>query len=687
MALPTAGQGTVRLAGVAVTAGQVFTPAEAATLTFTPNTGFAGTATFTFNVTDNTGRRSDASAYTTLAGATGTTYSIPVVAGTNPVAVNDAASTGLATAVTFNVTGNDTFTSPSTSINPATVDLIPGTTAIDNTLVTVAGTFTTVGVAAGSVKFTPVSNFTGVATGTYSVQDNQTLTSNAGTLSVTVSASCQASFLDNSTSFNGLTAEYYAGDISNLSAAAVNTFLARVPGQRQVDGPVNYLNGGGAWPVSASIAPGSPPQTFSARYRGSVYLKAGTYTFTVNSDDATYLFVGPDALTSNPVFPATTAPSAGAVPGSANSATSLFINNGGGHGGPRWQRHFCGGYRRPLRPANAVRASAAGHAFAGSLGPGGAVRIFTGAPVPAGADTIVIQEDTDGGEREVEIREASPPGRFIRPAGLDFRSGDALLRAGQRLDARRLALAAAMGHAHLPVRRRPLVAILATGDELVLPGEAAGPDQIVASNPYALRAIVERAGGEALDLGIARDTLPDLQRCIGAAREAGADLLVTLGGASVGDHDLVQTALARDGMELGFWRVALRPGKPLMHGRLGRTLLIGLPGNPVSSIVCGILFVAPAIRALLGDPDAGQDPSEAARLAADLPDNDGRQDYLRASLTRGADGVAEVEAQSRQDSSMLAVLAGSEALIVRPPHAPPAKAGDPCRIIRLDRFC
>ena len=318
---------------------------------------------------------------------------------------------------------------------------------------------------------------------------------------------------------------------------------------------------------------------------------------------------------------------------------------------------------------------------------GEAVRIFTGAPVPEGADAIAIQEDTDLGETEVEVRERPVPGRFIRPAGLDFREGETLLHAGDRLDARRLALAAAMGHAVLPVRRRPRVAVVATGDELVRPGEAAGPDQIVASNPYAVRAIVERAGGETVDLGIARDTLPDLDRAITAARDEPADLLVTLGGASVGDHDLVGAALASSGMELGFWRIALRPGKPLMHGKLGPMLLIGLPGNPVSSIVCGVLFIVPAIRALLGDPHAGDDPTEAAVLGSDLPENDARQDYMRASLIRGSEGDLVATAGSRQDSSMLATLAVSEALIVRAPHAPAARAGDRCRIIRLDRYC
>ncbi|HEU4519049.1 MAG TPA: gephyrin-like molybdotransferase Glp [Microvirga sp.] len=334
-----------------------------------------------------------------------------------------------------------------------------------------------------------------------------------------------------------------------------------------------------------------------------------------------------------------------------------------------------------------IGTSAAGHGFPGAVGPGEAVRIFTGAPVPAGADAIVIQEDSEAADGRVTVREAPKPGRFVRPAGLDFRRGDALLHAGARLDARRLALAAAMGHGTLAVRRRPRVAIVATGDELVRPGEPAGPDQIVASNPYAIAAIVEKAGGEALDLGIALDTFEALEERIGAARHAEADILVTLGGASVGDHDLVQSALHRQGMSLGFWRVALRPGKPLMHGRLGPMLLLGLPGNPVSSIVCGILFLVPAIRALLGDPQAGEDISEPALLGAPLPVNDARQDYLRAGLVRRPESWPVATAHARQDSSMLAILERSDALIVRAPHAPAAEAGESCRIIALDRFC
>jgi molybdopterin molybdotransferase len=330
-----------------------------------------------------------------------------------------------------------------------------------------------------------------------------------------------------------------------------------------------------------------------------------------------------------------------------------------------------------------VGASVAGRRFDGAIGSGETVRIFTGAPLPEGADAVVIQEDVDAEGEGVTLREPARRGRHIRPAGLDFTQGATLLTAGVRLDASRLALAAAMGHGRLAVRRRPRVAILATGDELVRPGEPAGPDQIVASNPFAMAALVADAGGKPIDLGTARDTFADLERSFAAARESGADLLVTLGGASVGEHDLVQSALAREGMELGFWRVALRPGKPLMYGRLGPMLLLGLPGNPVSSIVCGMLFMVPAIRAMLGDPRAGADPTEAATLGAGLPANDARQDYLRAALRPGTDGPSVATAHAVQDSSMLTVLAASDALIVRPPYAPPARAGEPCRIIRL----
>ncbi len=345
-----------------------------------------------------------------------------------------------------------------------------------------------------------------------------------------------------------------------------------------------------------------------------------------------------------------------------------------------------------------IGTSAAGQRFPGTVGALEAVRIFTGAPLPDGADSVVLQEDAERRDDQVLIKELPPQKRHVREAGLDFRSGEVLLQSGLRLDSRHIALAAAMGHGTLPVRRRPRVAILATGDELVRAGEPVGPDQITASSLPATAVIVEKAGAEAIDLGIARDTMESLDERVLAARSAGADILVTLGGASVGEHDLVQKALARQGMELGFWRVALRPGKPLMHGRLGSMLLLGLPGNPVSSLVCTLLFLVPAIRALLGDADAGGDPTEAAILGADLPANGTRQDYMRASLALEEFEIGLTQRSERlplpvatphlmQDSSMLSILERSDALLVRPPHAPAAQAGEPCRIIRLDRFC
>jgi molybdopterin molybdotransferase len=330
-----------------------------------------------------------------------------------------------------------------------------------------------------------------------------------------------------------------------------------------------------------------------------------------------------------------------------------------------------------------IGASAAGHRFAGTVGTGEAVRIFTGAPVPEGADTILIQENTRAEGDVVTALEPEEAGRYVRRAGLDFTQGEVLLAKGRRLGPPELALAAAMNHPTLPVTRRPRVALLATGDELVRPGESLGPDQIVASNTYAVAAYAEAAGAEVIDLGIAGDRFSDLETSIRAARDAGADVLVTLGGASVGDHDLVQTALSREGMELGFWRIAMRPGKPLMHGRIGAMRILGLPGNPVSAIVCGVLFLVPLVRALSGDPKAGDDRSEIAVLGVDLPANDSRQDYLRAHIIGMRDGHPLVESFRRQDSSMLRVLAEAECLIVRDAHAPAAKVGEACRIVRL----
>lgn len=330
-----------------------------------------------------------------------------------------------------------------------------------------------------------------------------------------------------------------------------------------------------------------------------------------------------------------------------------------------------------------VGESAAGHAFYGTIKNGEAVRIFTGAPVPEGADTILLQEHATRDGDDVIVSEAEAKGRHVRHRGLDFAEGQMLLDQGTRLDARSLALAAAMGHGHVQVYKRPRVAILATGDELVEPGHAAGPSQIVASNHLTAAALVEAAGGEALQLGIAGDSFTSLERGIIAAESEGADVLVTLGGASVGDHDLVQSVLARRGMELSFWRIAMRPGKPLIHGRLGDMIIMGLPGNPVSSFVCSKIFLDPLLRAMQGDATAAHDRSEPAILGCAVRQNDKRQDYLRASLTKNADGLPVATPYDLQDSSMIRVIAEAGALVIRAPNAPPQQAGEVCRIIRL----
>ena len=327
-----------------------------------------------------------------------------------------------------------------------------------------------------------------------------------------------------------------------------------------------------------------------------------------------------------------------------------------------------------------IGAAPAGGAHDSPVGHGQAVRIFTGGPVPAGADAIVIQEDTDAGDGQVTVKVAVPEGHYIRPAGLDFHAGDVGLPAGRRLAARDIGLAAAMNVPWLDVRRRPRVALLATGDELVRPGELLGPNQIVSSNTLSLAALVHQAGGIAVDLGIARDNVESLERMAAGAR--GADLLVTTGGASVGEHDLVQQVLGKVGLELDFWRIAMRPGKPLMFGRIGETPLLGVPGNPVSALVCGLVFLRPAIAAMLGLRD-GESIAETALLGCDLGANDERQDYLRARLERGPDGDLVATPFGKQDSSMLSTLSASGCLVVRPPHASPAMAGERVEILRL----
>ncbi len=327
--------------------------------------------------------------------------------------------------------------------------------------------------------------------------------------------------------------------------------------------------------------------------------------------------------------------------------------------------------------------SRAGHGFDEALAAGEAVRIFTGAPVPAGADTIVLQEDVSAEPGQILARQSEPEGRHIRREGLDFSAGAALLSAGTRLGAVELGLAAAMNHPSVRVVQRPRVAIVATGDELVEPGAAPGRDQIVASNAIAVAGLIEAAGGEALYHGIVGDDPAALAAAVGRAQHAAADILVTLGGASVGDHDLVQNVLLERGMQLDFWKIAMRPGKPLIHGRLGEMRVLGLPGNPVSAIVCALIFLRPLILALLGDPVAATDPTEPAVLGAGLDANDARQDYLRASLARPFDALPVATAFGVQDSSMLGLLAQAGCLIVRPPFAGSALAGSACRIIRL----
>jgi molybdopterin molybdotransferase len=335
----------------------------------------------------------------------------------------------------------------------------------------------------------------------------------------------------------------------------------------------------------------------------------------------------------------------------------------------------------PPATLTVIGESAAGRAFDRAIGPNEAVRIFTGAPTPDGADAVVIQEDVSREGERIRLSAAVPAGDNLRAAGMDFQVGDALIAAGRSLTPRDVALAAAANHTAIAVRRRARVAILATGDELVKPGGALGPAQIIASNNFAVAGVVEACGGVAIDLGIAVDELGALKTALAQAQDAQADVLVTLGGASVGDYDLVQQALVSSGMELGFWRIAMRPGKPLMHGRLGAMRILGLPGNPTSSMVCAILFLRPLLRALHGEPDAGADLSQPARLAVDLRANGVRQDYMRASLDRGADGILLATPAADQDSSLVKTMARADGLIVRPPHAAPAKAGDPCRAI------
>jgi molybdopterin molybdotransferase len=325
---------------------------------------------------------------------------------------------------------------------------------------------------------------------------------------------------------------------------------------------------------------------------------------------------------------------------------------------------------------------AAGHPFQGTVGAGEAARIFTGGVLPPGADTIVIQENATRAGDTVVVAASAGKGKHVRLKGLDFQCGAVLLSRGHRLTDRDLALAAAMNHPAVPVHRRPNVAVLATGDELVMPGTTPGFGEIVYSNGYATMAVARREGCEVIDLGIVPDRLPETVAAVRRARDVGADILVTSGGASVGDYDLVQKALAAEGLALSFWKVALRPGRPMMHGRLGAMHVLGLPGNPVSSYVCAVLFLIPLIRRLTGRSDVAP-TLDPARLGCDLPANDERADYLRATLAPGPDGMPVATPAPVQDSSMLTRLARADCLLIREPHAPAAKAGEPCSIITL----
>ncbi len=318
--------------------------------------------------------------------------------------------------------------------------------------------------------------------------------------------------------------------------------------------------------------------------------------------------------------------------------------------------------------------AAAGHRFPGAVAPGQAVRIFTGAPLPEGTDRVAIQEDVTRNGDAINLTEAAAPGAHVRPAGADFRAG-AAIEAPCRLRPADIALLAAMNIATVPVARRPEIAILPTGDELVQPGEDPGPDQIVASNSYGLDAALRAHGALPRMLPIARDSLPSLRTALELAE--GADLIVTIGGASVGDHDLVAEAAAGMGLDRAFYKVAMRPGKPLMAGRMGKAALIGLPGNPVSALVCGEVFLKPVVDRMLGLP-AGPAARTRARLAAALPANGPREHYMRAR--RGPEGVTAFD---RQDSALLTVLAAADCLLVRPPRDPAREPGEMVEILPL----
>lgn len=350
-----------------------------------------------------------------------------------------------------------------------------------------------------------------------------------------------------------------------------------------------------------------------------------------------------------------------------------------------------------LRAADAARVpatlrligeSAAGRPFAGRMEPGTTVRIFTGAVLPEGADAIVIQEDTQRDGDHVTMTEAATAGRHIRRAGGDFASGEVVLLAGHRLRPRDLALAASADVAELIVVRRPRIALLSTGDELVRPGAGAAPHQVILSNVYSVGGLARQAGAEVVDLGILPDDMEVTQQGVRAALAGGFDVVVTTGGASVGDHDLVAPALSAQGVALAVHRIALRPGKPLMFGRTeggtGPTHVLGLPGNPVSAHVCALVYLVPLIKTLQGLDIPARVPLRPAILGADVKANEMRMDFQRAETIGHEGGFPVVRPLPVQDSSMLSVLARSDVLLVRQPQAPAASTGDPCEILPLE---
>ncbi len=327
--------------------------------------------------------------------------------------------------------------------------------------------------------------------------------------------------------------------------------------------------------------------------------------------------------------------------------------------------------------------SAAGHRFSGEIGSGEAVRIFTGAPMPSGADSIVIQENTQRDDDQVSILQPPIAGKFVRPKGLDFKKNDILLRQGQLLSASAIALAASANQPAPLCHIRPKIALISTGDELVAPGIDPSPDQIISSNAFGVGAQIKAFGGEVLDLGIVSDQMEPLVSAMQQAEAAGADIIVTLGGASVGDHDLVGPALEKIGVNVDFWKIAMRPGKPLMFGRKtlrGKTLrYLGLPGNPVSSLVCSRIFLQPLIQALLAQPTRLQ--TFEARLATDLPANDERKEYMRAKIDKHPDGGFIASPFGKQDSSMVWTAAKANGLVIREINAPSAAKGDVCQFL------